>query len=164
MNIGKHTYGSPEIRGNKNLVSIGSFCSIAKGVTILSCQDHRTDWITTFPFEQLWKCGNKGHPTGKGPIVIKNDVWIGFGSLILSGITISDGAVIAAESVVTKDVPPYCIVGGNPAKIIKKRFPDSVIDRLLKIKWWDWDDEKIKNFRVYLMSYPSEKILSLMEK
>ena len=98
--------------------------------------------MTTYPFNQLFKDEFgwlKGHPATKGDIRIGNDVWIGEDAKILSGVTIGDGAVIGANSLVTKNVPPYAVVGGVPAKIIKYRFPENVISRLLQIKWWDWD-------------------------
>lgn len=80
----------------------------------------------------------------KGDIVIGNDVWIGFEAVIMAGVTIGDGAIIASRAVVTKDVPPYSIVGGTPAKLIRKRFTDEQIDKLLRLKWWDWDEEKVR--------------------
>ena len=91
-------------------------------------------------------------PATKGDVVIGNDVWIGYRAIILSGVTIGDGAVIAAGAVVTKDVPAYGIVGGNPAKLIKKRFDDETIPRLLKIAWWNWDDAKIEKFLPLLLN------------
>ncbi len=154
MQIGRHTYGSPKVFGNHNLVTIGSFCSIARAVVILSCHEHRVDWVSTYPFSEIWQCGNEGHPTGKGEIVIGNDVWIGYGSIILSGVTIGHGAVIGAGSVVTKDIKPYSVVAGNPAKLIRMRFADSEIEKLLKMAWWNWSDEKIKKNVNMLTSQP----------
>ena len=148
--IGDYTYGTPNILnwGEGSTLIIGKFCSIADGVTILLGGNHRIDWITTYPFN---KCNSyfpnattiHGHPSTKGDVVIGNDVWIGKGVTILSGITIGNGAVIAAEAVVTKDVKPYEMVGGNPAKSIKFRFSQDAIEHLLKIKWWDWNHEII---------------------
>ena len=112
-------------------------------------QGHRSDWISTFPF--FWMpevAAFEGALNGyraAGDTVIGNDVWIGRRSIILSGITIGDGAVIAAGSVVTKDVPAYAVVGGNPARIIKNRFDDDTIAGLLEIQWWDWPMEKLKS-------------------
>jgi virginiamycin A acetyltransferase len=110
--------------------------------------NHRADWITTFPFWHIYLeefprgsvHGADGHPVSKGDIVIMNDVWIGYGCTVLSGVTIGNGSILAARSVVTKDVPPYSIVGGNPARVLKYRFNPEVIDLLLKISWWDEDD------------------------
>lgn len=155
--IGDHTYGHPKVydwdEGTK--LTIGRYCSIADDVTILLGGNHRTDWVTTYPFSaipEVWPEAKEitGHPQSKGGVVIGNDVWIGFGSTILSGVKIGDGAVIAAKSVVTKDVPPYSIVGGLPAKVIKYRFSDEKIEKLLKIKWWNWREKKIrKNIELF---------------
>jgi len=154
MKVGKHTYGSPKIFGDKSLVTIGAFCSIAKEVTILSNHDHNIGIISTFPFNVLWGTEDYEHPTGKGPIVIGNDVWIGHRAIILSGVTIGDGAVIGAGAIVTKDVPPYGIAVGNPARVIRKRFSDSVVEKLLRLQWWNWDDSKIKKHAHMLTSKP----------
>jgi virginiamycin A acetyltransferase len=86
-----------------------------------------------------------GHPSCKGDIIIENDVWIGANSTVMSGIKIGNGAIVAAGSTVTKDVPPYAIVAGNPAKVVKYRFTDEQIKKLLSIAWWDWDEQKIKD-------------------
>jgi acetyltransferase-like isoleucine patch superfamily enzyme len=151
---GKHTYGYEDSithTWNENTkVIIGNFCSIGSKVEFFLGGNHRTDWITTYPFGHIHKeifnsFDGKGHPTTKGNIVIGNDVWIGMGSKIMSGVIIGDGAVIAANSVVTKNIEPYTIVGGNPAKFIKKRFNNETIELLLNIKWWNWDDSKINN-------------------
>jgi acetyltransferase-like isoleucine patch superfamily enzyme len=155
MSIGKYTYGQlPTIEWHWEkdaTVSIGKFCSIAKNVTIYLGGNHRTDWVTTYPFGHVHKnvftnFNGVGHPVTKGNVVIGNDVWICDNVTILSGVTIGDGAVIANNSHVVKNVEPYSLVGGNPAKLIKYRFTPEQIDQLLKIKWWDWDDEKINKF------------------
>ena len=96
----------------------------------------------------MWKI----HGDNKGNITIGNDVWIGYEAVILSGVTIGDGAIIGTRSVVTKDVPPYTIVGGAPARVIKKRFSDDVIEKLLKIKWWNWPVEKIAGSLEYIQT------------
>ena len=127
---------------------IGKFCMIASDVTfIMNGANHLTDAITTYPFAifgNAWANAMEGknYPS-KGNIVVGNDVWIGYNATIMAGITIGDGAIIGTNSVVTKDVEPYAIVGGNPAKLIKKRFSDDEIKDLLEIKWWDWEIEKI---------------------
>lgn len=157
--IGDYTYGNPKIffeNENSNLI-IGKFCSIANDVTIVLGGNHRTDWITTYPFNVLNEffpnaVGIQGHPVTKGDVVIGNDVWIGMKSTILSGVTIGDGAVIAAGSIVTKNVGCYEIWGGNPARLLKKRFNDDHIKKLLETKWWEWDIEKINNEVHYLCS------------
>jgi Acetyltransferase (isoleucine patch superfamily) len=126
---------------------IGKFCSIASDVKfIMNGGNHRTDWLTNYPFPVFgngWESAMPDSWPFKGNTVIGNDVWIGYGATIMPGIKIGDGAIIGAQSVVTRDVPPYSIVGGNPAKEIRKRFEDSVIEDLLNIRWWDWDIQKI---------------------
>lgn len=119
--------------------------------------DHRTDWVTTYPFNA--KTANfpngtqvTGHPTGRGDIVIGNDVWIAGDVTIICGVTIGDGAVVAAGSHVVRDVEPYSLVGGNPAKHIKYRFDSETIAKLLQIKWWDWPDAKVNQFVSQLCS------------
>lgn len=102
-------------------------------------------------------------PATKGDIVIGNDVWIGKEATILSGVTIGDGAVVGCKALVAKDVPPYTIVGGNPAKVIKKRFPNDIIEKLLKIKWWDWEDEKIEKAIPLLLSNDMVAFLDFAE-
>ena len=148
MDIGDFTYGKPDVIqcGEGARLHIGKFCSIADGVTVMLGGNHRTDWITTYPFNALLpgEYGNiKGHPATKGDVVIGNDVWIGRGALILSGVHIGDGAVIAAASVVTHHVNPYSVVAGNPAVEKKKRFDGYHVHRLLEMQWWDWDVDRI---------------------
>lgn len=127
---------------------IGKFCMIASDVTfIMNGANHLTDAITTYPFAIFggnWKDAMKGksYPY-KGDIVIGNDVWMGYKATIMAGVKIGDGAIIAAHSVVTKDVEPYAIIGGNPAKLIRKRFSAERIQQLLDMAWWNWDIEKI---------------------
>ena len=149
--IGEFTYGHPRILSwdDHTSLKIGKFCSIAEGVTILLGGEHRIDWISTYPFPAFagdWPGAERitGHPRSKGDVVIGNDVWIGVDATILSGVTIGDGAVIGAGSVVTKDVPAYTVVAGNPAKVIYTRFSPQEVQLLLKLKWWDWPAEKIQ--------------------
>lgn len=166
--IGDYTYGNPIIqhfKGDANLI-IGKFCSIASNVTIFLGGNHRTDWITTFPFSEF--CVDfpicqiiKGQISTKGDVIIGNDVWIGYGATILSGVSIGDGAVVAAQAVVTKNVLPYEIVAGNPARVIRKRFNDEIVTNLLKIKWWDWQDEKIIE---QIQNLCSDKITEFIQK
>lgn len=129
---------------------IGKFCAIANGTKfIMGSANHRISSVTTYPFNVfggLW--GEKTPPhlsqlPFKGDIVIGNDVWIGRESIIMPGVKIGDGSIIAGYSVVTKDVPPYSVVGGNPAKFIKKRFDDELIELLLKLKWWDYNPQDL---------------------
>ncbi|MFI3284164.1 MAG: CatB-related O-acetyltransferase [Erysipelotrichaceae bacterium] len=119
------------------MLYIGSFCSIVEGVVFMLCCDHPINHLSTFPFKT--KCLKSTVPEvcSKGNILVHDDVWIGLNAIIMSGIEIGQGAIIAAGSVVTKNVPPYAIVGGNPAKILKYRFSKSVIDELLNIDYKD---------------------------
>jgi len=144
-------------------LSIGNYCSIAEGVTILLGGEHRIDWITTFPFSVLWDEAKHitGHPKTKGDVIIGSDVWLGMECMISSGVTIGHGAVIGARTVVTKDVPPYAVAAGNPAKIVKYRFNEQIINDLLKIEWWNWDREKIVKNIEYLQSDRIEEFISL---
>ena len=161
--IGDFTYGKPHILSwnTETRLTIGKFCSIADDVTILLGGEHRTDWITTYPFNVVFDNAKiyEGHPSTKGDVVIGNDVWIGYGSTILSGVVIGDGAVIAAKSVITKNVPPYSIVGGDPAKLIKYRFPETVIAKLLEISWWDWSIAQIMEALPFLLSNKAENFI-----
>ena len=165
--IGKFSFGYPKVKtwGENATLKIGNFCSIAPGVNIVLGGEHRVDWVTTYPFNVILREYRhiKGHPATKGDIIIGNDVWIGMNATILSGVTIGDGAVIGANSLVTNDVEPYTIVGGNPAKPIRKRFDQQTIDKLLKIKWWDWDIEKIKTNVPDLLSNQVEHFLDKNE-
>lgn len=131
---------------------IGKFCAIAaKAKFIMNGSNHETKPLSTFPFaifQHGWEKILEGVDVrekfpSKGDTIIGNDVWIGYDALIMPGVRIGNGAVIASRAIVTKDVPDYCIVGGNPAQMIKKRFDDATIAKLLTIAWWDWDIEKI---------------------
>ena len=134
---------------------IGKFCMIASGATfIMNGANHLTNALSSYPFAIFgngWEHSmqDKSYPD-KGNINIGNDVWIGYNATIMAGVTIGDGAIIAANATVTTDVPPYTIVGGNPAHEIKKRFPDEVITKLLEIQWWHWPIEKITRNVRYL--------------
>jgi virginiamycin A acetyltransferase len=157
FSIGIYSYGAPEVlRWGEATLRIGNFCGIANGVVILvgGGSEHRIDWITSYPFNVVFKESwhHVEHPSAKGDVIIGNDVWIGLNALILSGVRIGDGAVIGASSVVTRDVPPYAIVGGNPARVIRMRFSQDKIDQLLRIKWWNWSFEKIRENMPLLLS------------
>ena len=135
---------------NHDKLVIGKFCSVACGAKFLfNSANHTLDSLSTYPFPiffEEWNLDVKDITKAwdnKGDIVIGNDVWIGYEAVIMAGVTIGDGAVIGTRAVVTKDVPPYTIVGGIPAKPIKKRFSQENINTLLKLKWWDWPIEKI---------------------
>lgn len=126
---------------------IGKFVQIAHGVQIItSSANHQMDGFSTYPFNifgEPWSSAYAPNWPNKGDTIIGNDVWIGHEALIMPAVTIGDGAIIASRSVVTKDVPPYSIVGGNPAKVIRQRFDDETIEALLTIQWWNWPIEKI---------------------
>lgn len=150
--VGKYTYGFNEIKlvGNESRLSIGSFCSIAANCKVFLGANHRSDWNTTYPFGHIYQnpfnnFNGAGHPHSKGDVSIGNDVWIGDSCTIMSGVTIGDGAIIAANSHVVKDVEPYSIVGGNPAKFIRFRFDETKRNRLLQLQWWSWDDAQINH-------------------
>jgi len=135
---------------NHDKLVIGKFCSIACGAKFLfNSANHKIASLSTYPFSlffEEWELEKKSVTDAwdnKGDIVIGNDVWIGYEAVILAGVTIGDGAIIGTHAVVTKDVPPYTIVGGVPAKPIRKRFNDETITELLRLKWWDWSEEKI---------------------
>jgi len=137
---------------NGDKLKIGKFCSIACGAKFLfTSANHTLRSLSTYPFPIFfgeWGLDAKNICEAwdnKGDIVIGNDVWIGFEAVILSGVTIGDGAIIGTRAVVTKDVPPYTIVGGIPAKPIRKRFDDETISQLEALNWWDWDEETIRN-------------------
>ena len=135
---------------NHDKLQIGKFCSIACGAKFLfNSANHTLSSLSTYPFPlffEEWGLEKKDVTKAwdkKGDIVIGNDVWIGYEAVILAGVTIGDGAIIGTRAVVTKDVPPYTIVGGVPAKPIKRRFPEETISALLEIQWWNWSEEKI---------------------
>jgi acetyltransferase-like isoleucine patch superfamily enzyme len=170
--IGDHTYGTPKIIGRQSKLSIGKFCSIASGVRIFCGGEHRSDWVTTYPFPaapERWPDNRvsgpwpPGLPTAKGDVVIGHDVWIGQNATILSGTKIGDGAVIANSAVVMTDVPEYGIAVGNPARTYKKRFSDEIIARLLRMQWWDWPDDKIREAIPYMSSTDIESFLNKFE-
>jgi acetyltransferase-like isoleucine patch superfamily enzyme len=155
VEVGAHSYGHPQVevwRGadGQNLggrLRIGKYCSIAHDVVVLTGGEHHPEWVSTFPFRDKWDLPGKhsdGQPTSKGDVVIGNDVWVGEQAMILSGVTVGDGAVIAARSLVIRDVEPYAIVGGNPAALIRHRFPPEQVAALLGSQWWDWPEDRVR--------------------
>jgi acetyltransferase-like isoleucine patch superfamily enzyme len=145
--IGRHSYGPAEFMcvyaGDSAKVTIGKWCSLASDVEIMPGGNHRVDTVTTYPIQRLYGLpgvDEAGQPWSKGDVVIGNDVWIGRGAKILGGVSIGDGAVVAAFSVVTKSVAPYTIVAGVPARVIRPRFEQEIVESLLRIRWWDWSD------------------------
>jgi len=163
LKIGHGSYDSVTRRGDHNSVTIGKYCSLAAGIIIDGGFNHNTKFISTYPFSVKYsECSHlTGHPVWKGDVVIGNDVWIGEDCLIMSGVTIGDGAIIGARSIVTKNIEPYSINVGSPARLVKYRFNDSQISDLLKIKWWDWEETKIIENAHLLMS---ENIDPFIEK
>ena len=156
LTLGRYTYGKPRIRwyeGDKGRVRIGAFTAIADDVVMTVGGDHKLDWPSIYPFRiKLGLPGAivDGHPHTKGDIEIGNDVWIGRGVRILSGVSLGHGAVVGAYAVVSKDVRPYAIVVGNPAREVRRRFTDSQVDAMLKIAWWDWPEKQILENIPYL--------------
>jgi acetyltransferase-like isoleucine patch superfamily enzyme len=168
VTMGRHSYFKPTIEwqwGDTGHVTIGSFCSIVHDSVMMLGGIHPSEWVSTFPFRVVMGIEERmftdGMPYSRGDIVIGNDVHIGREARVLSGVDIGDGAVVAAYSVVTKDVRPYAIVGGNPAREIKRRFTDEQVERLLRIRWWEWPDEKIVE-NVDLLS--SERIEEFLDR
>lgn len=150
---------------NNDRLIIGKFCSIACGVKFLfTSANHTRRSLSTYPFPlffEEWGLGKKDVRSAwdnKGDIVVGNDVWIGYEAVILSGVHIGDGAIIGTRAVVTKDVPPYTVVGGVPAKEIKKRFDGETIDKLLRLQWWNWPYEKIRQALPYIMKGEMDKL------
>lgn len=143
---------------------IGKFCMIASDATfIMNGANHLTTALSSYPFAIFgngWEHAmqDKSYPN-KGNINIGNDVWIGYNATIMAGVTIGDGAIIATNATVTTDVPPYTIVGGNPARQIKKRFPEEVIKKLLEIQWWHWPIDKITRNVEYLTTCDWDKLV-----
>lgn len=145
MTTGKHTYLVDDIDlGN---VDIGRYSQIATGVSVFVRNNHPSiddhNLVANFPFCEMFQIDYPPCNTKKEKVTIGNDVWIGTNATIFSGVTIGDGAIIGAFSVVAKDVPPFAIVVGNPAKVVRYRFDKRTRDKLLKIKWWKWSKEKV---------------------
>ena len=170
IQVGEHSYGVPIIRwwGEAVGIKIGNYCSIADGVQIFLGGNHCTEFVTTYPFASLidWPevPGVNTVPETRGNIIIGNDVWIGSHASILSGVTIGDGAVIGARAVVAKNVPPYAVVVGNPGRVIRKRFTDEIIERLLQIRWWDWPRERIESLLPMLLSTNMDLFLEAADR
>lgn len=147
--VGTGTYGIPEVFefGDETILRVGSYTSIAAGVRILLGGEHRTDWLTTYPFPAMMAGLEdiKDYAPSKGDVVIGSDCWICADAMILSGVTIGHGAIVAAGAVVTRDVAPFAVVGGNPGKFIRWRFDEELRQRLLVAAWWDWPMEEVKS-------------------
>lgn len=169
--IGAFSYGRPKIRFPESGagLTIGRYCSIADGVELLLGGNHRTDWVTTYPFPALpglWPEARErtGFAGTRGDIAIGHDVWIGSQAMILSGVSIGHGAVVAARSVVTRDVPPYAIVAGNPARPVRLRFDEPTIAALLDSAWWDLPRGKVARLLPVLMAGDVAAFLAVMSE
>ena len=144
---------------------IGKFCALARGVKfIMNGANHKLDGFSTYPFGIFGNGWEKMDPqpkelASKGNTVIGNDVWIGYETVIMPGVQVGDGAIVAAKSVVVSDIPPYTIFGGNPAKCIRQRFSDKTIQSLLEIAWWNWDSEKITRNLEKIVSVDIEALI-----
>lgn len=166
--IGAHSYGCPKVRfaesGSK--LTIGRFCSIADRVEIMLGGNHRADWASTYPFaafRQSWPRPDRSassHEATRGDVVIGSDVWIGSGALIMSGVTIGHGAIIGARSVVSRNVSPYSVAAGNPARLVRQRFPDPLVAGLLETAWWELSDEDVAALMPLLAS---ERVSDLID-
>ena len=168
FDIGAWSYGWPSVRFDECGASlkIGSYCSIAKATVIMLGGEHDLSYGTTYPFAQVFsECHNEDSDPmvgmTKGDVEIGSDVWICHGAYIGSGIKIGHGAIVASMAVVTKDVEPFSIVGGNPAKHIRYRFDEETRAQLLKLAWWDWPHEKVIKAWPYLKDFNIEKLNDL---
>ena len=168
ITVGSYTYGANNIEiydyNTAASLTIGKFCSISENVRVILAGEHRHRWVTTYPFGPGWSENDsinkwREFSISKGPVVVGNDVLISNGVTILSGVTIGDGAIIGANSLITKDVGPYEIVGGNPAKLIRKRFSQEMINLLLELQWWNFEPHIIQNILNDLCKEPSIEAL-----
>lgn len=154
--VGVGSYGVPEVFefGDDTVLRVGSYTSIAAGVRILLGGEHRTDWLTTYPFPAMMKGLEdiRDYAPSKGDVVIGSDCWICADAMILSGVTIGHGAIVAAGAVVSRDVPPFAVVGGNPCKFIRWRFEEHERELLLRSAWWDWPLDEVKSVARLLSS------------
>ncbi|QJC55775.1 Chloramphenicol acetyltransferase [Polaromonas vacuolata] len=166
--IGRGSYGDLSVHswGEDATLTIGNYTSIAAGVKVFLGGEHRYDWVTTFPFSVLWESArqHEGHPKTKGNVHIGNDVWIGTEALISSGVTIGDGAVVGARAMVTRDVAPYAVVAGNPARVVKFRFDAQVVSRLIELKWWDWHEREIEKAMPELLNNQIQLFIEKAER
>jgi acetyltransferase-like isoleucine patch superfamily enzyme len=161
--MGTGSYGRPHVHyfepagSSRPHVVVGRYCSVAAEVTFVVNGEHRLDWTTTFPISARFGlpiADNDGHPKITGPVTVGNDVWIGHRALLLGGVTVGDGAVVGAGAVVARDVRPFAIVVGNPAREVRRRFDDEVVDRLLELRWWDLDESAVRSIGHLLCAEP----------
>ncbi|GHB38548.1 chloramphenicol acetyltransferase [Pseudovibrio japonicus] len=176
--VGKHSYYSGYYHGHsfescarylrsdvevQDKLIIGSYCSIGSGAVFMMAgnQGHRADWASTFPFHYFDEDTFAGAQDGfrpSGSTSIGNDVWIGSEAMVMPGVRIGDGALIGSRAVVTKDVPAYAVVAGNPAKVVRSRFSEGQVQMLLEMKWWDWSDDVLKDAIPLLCSSDIERL------
>ncbi|MDR2842514.1 MAG: CatB-related O-acetyltransferase [Spirochaetaceae bacterium] len=170
IEFGDFTYGLPfldYIDYSDIKVKIGRFCSIAKDVVIMMGGEHHSEWLSTYPFSQRLKNFEDlpdGKKVAKGNVTIGNDVWLAGGVKILSGVSIGDGCVVGANSLVTKDLPEYTICGGVPAKVIRKRFSDEITAQLKKLQWWNWREEDLCGAIPILQTNDIEKLIAYSQR
>ena len=174
LTVGEYTYGAQHLHVHSfdhlNRITVGKFCSIADGVHVFLGGNHRLDWVTTYPIAQqpdveAFKGKRLGEsPRSNGDVTIGNDVWIGSHASIMSGITIGHGAVVAAFAHVVKDVAPYEVVGGNPARHLKFRFDDAVVESLTDIAWWNWPIEVLVANHHLLTVPPTTDVLAQLQQ
>ncbi|MHC1560582.1 CatB-related O-acetyltransferase [Actinomycetospora sp. C-140] len=163
--VGRHSYGEPrvlEFGHDRTRLVIGNYCSLARDSMFVLGGNHRIDTVTTFPLRiqlGLAGAGSDGQPWSKGDIVVGSDVWVGARATVISGVTIGHGAVIAAGAVVTRDVPPFAVVGGNPAVELRRRFDERRSRALLDIAWWDWEDEAVRSAVGHLASTDVDRFI-----
>ncbi|MFJ2365686.1 CatB-related O-acetyltransferase [Pseudomonas sp. NPDC087697] len=145
--FGRGSYGMPHVHDwhEGSTLRIGAYCSIAEGVQIFLGGNHRADWVTTYPFPAMLPGAAhiSGYAGTNGDVTVGSDVWLCSNSTLLSGVTVGDGAIVAAGALVTKDVEPYAVVGGNPARFLRWRFPEEQRQLLLQSAWWEWPEDEI---------------------
>jgi acetyltransferase-like isoleucine patch superfamily enzyme len=161
---GVGTYGVFEIYADTSNLYVGNYTSVGPEVLVYLGGNHKAKFVSQFPFFNLYGREEDRDWSSKGDVKIGSDVWIGRRTTIMSGITIGDGVTIAACSVVTRDIPPFALIAGNPARIKRYRFSPEVVERLMKLKWWNWEEDKIKRYSNLLNVDMSEEILKKLEE
>lgn len=171
--IGSHSYANKGLNvdwwGGPARLRVGNYCSFAEGVQFFLSHGHRTDWIASYPFanaDDFWLRGRRiedGVVARREGIVVGSDVWIGNGARILSGVVVGDGAVIGTGAVVTRDVPPFTFVAGNPARVVRPRFPPDLAAAVQRLAWWNWPEDKVRQYVVELCSPDIGRLVRLAE-